>query len=358
MSISVSIIGTGSVIPDQIVPNSAFLDREFYDEKGHPFPHSNEVIIQKFEQITEIRERRWANPEELCSTLGTRAAAHALVDSGIDPETLDLIIVTHNFGDLAFGSRHNDQMPTLASRVKAGLGIRNPNAVAFDLLAGCPGWVQSVLTAHSYMMAGHAKRALVVGNEMLSRVLDVHDRDSMIFADGAGAVVLEAGEDRPSNILGRAMQTYTADDIAYYLKSNPSNKPGSDPKEMLIKMKGRKIYEFALRYVPDGMKAAMDNAGVHLSDIKKIFIHQANSKLDHAVVERLHRLYDMKIEDVESIAPMSIQWLGNSSVATVPTLLDLVLKTQYQGHKIERGDLLLFASVGAGMTINAFVYRW
>jgi 3-oxoacyl-[acyl-carrier-protein] synthase-3 len=358
MSISVSIIGTGSVLPDQIVPNSAFLGCEFYDEKGQPFPHSNEIIIQKFEEITEIRERRWANPEEQCSTLGTRAAAHALEHAGIDPETLDLIIVTHNFGDLAFGSRHTDQMPTLASRVKAGLGIHNPNAVAFDVLAGCPGWVQSVLTAQSYMLAGFAKRALVVGNEMLSRTLDVHDRDSMIFADGAGAVVLEAGEDNPSNILGRAMQTYTSNDIAYYLKSNPSNKPGSDPKEMLIKMKGRKIYEFALRHVPDGMKAALDNAGVHLSEIKKIFIHQANAKLDHAVIERLHRLYGMKVDHVDAIAPMSIQWLGNSSVATVPTLLDLVVKTQYQGHKIQRGDLLLFASVGAGMTINAFVYRW
>jgi 3-oxoacyl-[acyl-carrier-protein] synthase-3 len=106
------------------------------------------------------------------------------------------------------------------------------------------------------------------------------------------------------------------------------------------------------------MKAALDNAGVHLSEIKKIFIHQANAKLDHAVIERLHRLYGMKVDHVEAIAPMSIQWLGNSSVATVPTLLDLVVKTQYQGHKIQRGDLLLFASVGAGMTINAFVYRW
>ena len=358
MSISVSIIGTGSVLPDQIVPNSAFLGCDFYDEKGQPFPHSNEIIIQKFEEITEIRERRWANPEELCSTLGTRAAAHALEHAGIDPETLDLIIVTHNFGDLAFGSRHTDQMPTLASRVKAGLGIRNPNAVAFDVLAGCPGWVQSVLTAQSYMLAGHAKRALVVGNEMLSRTLDVHDRDSMIFADGAGAACFAL---RPSEhgegIMGYAAVSYTKDE-AYYLKSLPSVNPAGDPNERLIRMKGRKIYEFALRHVPDGMKAALDNAGVHLSEIKKIFIHQANAKLDHAVIERLHRLYGMKVDHVDAIAPMSVQWLGNSSVATVPTLLDLVVKTQYQGHKIQRGDLLLFASVGAGMTINAFVYRW
>ena len=358
MSITVSIIGTGSVLPDQIVPNSAFLHHEFYNHDGEPFAHSNEVIIQKFEEITEIRERRYMTPEQQCSDLGVIAARRAIEDAGIDPESLDLVIVTHNFGDIAFESRHNDQMPPLASRVKAGLGIRNPDAVAFDLLAGCPGWVQSVLTAQSYMLAGHAKRALVVGNEALSRTVDKHDRDGMIFADGAGAVVLEAGQDNPSNILGRAMRTYTDNGTAFYLKSNPSNKIGSDPKEMLIKMKGRKIYEFALRNVPDGMKAALDNAGMHLRDVKKIFIHQANAKLDHAVIERLYKLYGMKVSDVDAIAPMSIQWLGNSSVATVPTLLDMVLKENYQGHTVQRGDILLFASVGAGMTVNAFVYRW
>ena len=104
------------------------------------------------------------------------------------------------------------------------------------------------------------------------------------------------------------------------------------------------------------MKAALDNAGVHLSEVKKIFMHQANAKLDHAVGERLYKLYGMKA-DLDAVMPMSIQWMGNSSVATVPTLFDMVRHEQYQGHKVAPGDIVLFASVGAGMNINAFVYR-
>jgi 3-oxoacyl-[acyl-carrier-protein] synthase-3 len=357
MSIQVRILGTGCHIPGNAVDNSAFLNHEFYDENGEPYPHSNEVIVEKFQAITEIRERRYAEPTQVCSDLGVLAAEKAIEAAGIDRESLDLIVSAHNFGNIKFGTRYTDQMPPLASRVKHGLGIQNPNSVAFDLLAGCPGWIQGVITANAYLQSGQAKRALVVGNEMLSRAVDPHDRDGMIFADGAGAVVLEAQTTQgPSGILGLANRTYTSDE-AYYLKSNPGYKPGSNPDEMLIKMKGRKIYEFALRNVPDAMKGALDHAGVHLSEVKKIFIHQANAKLDHAVIERLYKLYSMPV-DVDAVAPMSIQWLGNSGVATVPTLLDMVWRQQYEGHSIQSGDVLLFASVGAGMTINAFVYRW
>ena len=121
-------------------------------------------------------------------------------------------------------------------------------------------------------------------------------------------------------------------------------------------MKGRKIYEFAISKVPGAMKSALEDAGVHLSEVKKIFMHQANAKLDHSVGMRLFKLYDMQ-PNLKAVMPMSIQWSGNSSVATVPTLLDLVRKEKYQGHEVNPGDILLFASVGAGMNINAFVYK-
>jgi 3-oxoacyl-[acyl-carrier-protein] synthase-3 len=357
MNNAVVIAGTGSVLPEVVVPNSAFLDRNFMDDNGNPFAHSNEVIIQKFQQITEIEERRYARLDQNSSDLSAEAGRKALADAGWDPEHLDLIIVGQNFGDIDPGTRRIDQMPSIASRTKEKLGIVNPNTVAFDVLAGCPGWIQGVLVANAYLKSGMAKKALVIGTETLSRVVDVHDRDSMIFADGAGAACFELrSESNGAGIIGFAAVSYTKEE-AYYLKSLPSVNPAGDPNERLIRMKGRKIYEFALKHVPDAMKAALDNAGVHLKDVSKIFMHQANAKLDHGVGERLYKLYGMNA-DLEAVMPMSIQWMGNSSVATVPTLLDRVRHEQYQGHEVKPGDIALFASVGAGMNINAFVYRF
>lgn len=357
MNHAVVIAGTGSVLPEVVVPNSAFLQNEFMDDNGNTFPNPNEVIIQKFQQITEIEERRYVRPDQNSSDIGAEAAVKALADAGWNAEDLDLLIVGQNFGDIDAGTRRIDQMPSIASRVKAKLGIVNPNTVAFDVLAGCPGWIQGVLVANAYLQAGMAKRALVVGTETLSRIVDQHDRDSMIFADGAGAACFEVRTDAgDAGIMGSAAVSYTKEE-AYYLKSLPSVNPAGDPNERLIRMKGRKIYEFALKHVPDAMKAALDNAGVHLKDVKKIFMHQANAKLDHGVGERLYKLYGLEA-DLDAVMPMSIQWMGNSSVATVPTLLDRVRHEQYQGHEVHPGDIVLFASVGAGMNINAFVYRF
>jgi 3-oxoacyl-[acyl-carrier-protein] synthase-3 len=357
MNHAVVIAGTGSVLPEVVVPNSAFLQNEFMDDNGNSFPNSNEVIIQKFQQITEIEERRYVRPDQNSSDIGAEAAAKAIADAGWNAEDLDLLIVGQNFGDIDPGTRRIDQMPSVASRVKAKLGIANPNTVAFDVLAGCPGWIQGVLVANAYMQAGMAKKALVIGTETLSRVVDHHDRDSMIFADGAGAACFEVRSDAGgAGIMGSAAVSYTKDE-AFYLKSLPSVNPAGDPNERLIRMKGRKIYEFALKHVPDAMKAALDNAGVHLKDVAKIFMHQANAKLDHGVGERLYKLYGLEA-DLDAVMPMSIQWMGNSSVATVPTLLDRVRHEKYQGHEVHPGDIVLFASVGAGMNINAFVYRF
>ena len=121
-------------------------------------------------------------------------------------------------------------------------------------------------------------------------------------------------------------------------------------------MYGRKVYEYAISNVPQAMKLAMDRAGADINDLKKILIHQANEKMDEAIVKRFYRLYKLKMP--EDIMPMTINKLGNSSVATIPTLLDLILKGELDNHKINKGDLLLFASVGAGMNINSFVYRF
>jgi 3-oxoacyl-[acyl-carrier-protein] synthase III len=199
-----------------------------------------------------------------------------------------------------------------------------------------------------------AKKCLVIGSETLSRVVDKHDRDSMIYSDGAGATIIEAS-DEDGGILAHETASFTYDE-AYYLYFGNSNKQDLCRDTRYIKMHGRKIYEFALNNVPQAMKACLDNSGVDIKDVKKILIHQANEKMDEAIVKRFYRLY--KTEMPEDIMPMSIHKLGNSSVATVPTLYDLILKNKLENHQINKGDVIIFASVGAGMHINAIVYKY
>ncbi|HFS68090.1 MAG TPA: ketoacyl-ACP synthase III, partial [Flavobacteriia bacterium] len=155
--------------------------------------------------------------------------------------------------------------------------------------------------------------------------------------------------------LSYASQTYTVDE-AYYLFFGNSNNPNLDQNIGFIKMYGRKIYEFALSNVPLAMKEAVEKSGVAIKDIKKILIHQANEKMDEAIVARFYKLYNLEMP--KDIMPMSISKFGNSSVATIPTLLDLILHENFNGHQLKKGDIILMASVGAGMNINAIVYQF
>jgi 3-oxoacyl-[acyl-carrier-protein] synthase-3 len=350
------ITGAGSYIPTEVVSNSDFAAHSFYAEDSRPIETDPKEVVEKFRQITGIAERRYATTGMNTSHIGAIAAKKAIEDSGIDPETLDQIIVAHNFGDVIKNTIQTDAVPSLANRIKNILQIRNPGCVAYDILFGCPGWVQGVIQADAFFKAGIAKKALVIGTETLSRVIDIYDRDSMIFSDGAGAAILEYKEvDDESGILSASAVSHSMDE-AYYIHMGPSYHPDGDPKVRYIKMKGRKVYEYAMKHVAEAMKDCMDKAGVHIHQLKKIFIHQANEKMDEAIIKVLYKLYDIK-EVPLNIMPMCIQWLGNSSVATVPTLYDLVNRGQLKDHEIKKGDIILFASVGAGMNINAICYR-
>jgi 3-oxoacyl-[acyl-carrier-protein] synthase-3 len=227
--------------------------------------------------------------------------------------------------------------------------------VAYDLPFGCPGWLEGVIQANILIRAGEAKRCLIIGTETLSRVIDPHDRDSMIYADGAGAIILE-GRKGKEGILSHKTQTW-ASEHAMLLHMKDSYDPQTTSGDIFIKMNGRKLYEFALNHVPNVVKTAIDNSGVNIADIKKILIHQANEKMDEAIVQRLFKLYGVTC-DIKSVMPMIISWLGNSSVATIPTLLDLMLKGKITNQTINTGDKVVFASVGAGMNINAVVYQF
>ncbi|SHG04408.1 3-oxoacyl-[acyl-carrier-protein] synthase-3 [Salegentibacter echinorum] len=350
---NIRITGTGSYIPEVITKNADFDNHEFLNPDGTGFPQDNKTIIEKFKAITGIEERRYLEENLNTSDMAILAAERALENSGIDPETLDYIIVAHNYGDIKHQSFQSDTVPSIATRVKHKLRIKNPKSVGYDILFGCPGWIEGLIQAQAFIKAGMAKKCLVIGAEALSRIVDKHDRDSMIFSDGAGAVVLEETEE-DGGILSHESGTFAFNE-AHYIHFAKSNKTEAPDDLRYIKMNGRKIYEFALIHVPSAMKTCLENSGKSITDLKKIFIHQANEKMDEAIVKRFYKLH--KMEMPKNIMPMSIKELGNSSVATIPTLYDLVLHNKIDEQKLEKGDVVMFASVGAGMNVNAMVYQ-
>ncbi|RZJ64450.1 MAG: 3-oxoacyl-ACP synthase III family protein [Flavobacterium sp.] len=351
---NVKITGSGSYIPEITRTNTDFGQHEFLNEDGTPLHYPGEVVIRKFKDITGIEERRYVSDELTTSDIAYFAAQKAIEDSGIDAETLDYIIMAHNFGDVKQGAIQSDMLPSLATRVKHSLRIKNPKCVAYDILFGCPGWVEGVLQANAFIKSGMAKKCLVIGAETLSRVVDPHDRDSMIYSDGAGATIIEACDDE-NGLLAHESASFTYDEAYYLFFGNSYNKE-LHPDVRYIKMHGRKIYEFALNQVPLAMKSCLDKSGIDISEVKKVLIHQANEKMDEAIIQRFYKLYGQTPPDL--IMPMSIHKLGNSSVATVPTLYDLLVKGKVDNQQLNKGDVLIFASVGAGMNINAFVYRY
>ena len=348
------IVGTGSHSPSVAVPNDAFLQHEFHGPDGKPIPKTNAEILKQFESITGIRERRYAPANLLTSDIAFDAARKALESSSIDGETLDYIIVAHNFGDVRAGSTRSDLVPALAARVKNKLEIENPRCVAVDVVFGCPGWLQGVIWADAMIRAGDIRRAMVIGADTLSRISDPHDRDSLIYADGAGATVFES-RDTKSGILSHNVRSDTLEHSAM-LRMGHSYKDEAFLEALFLKMEGRKLYKYALQTVAGSIKECLDCAKLDIHDVKKILLHQANGKMDEAILNALYELYGIDSPPPD-VMPMTISWLGNSSVATIPTMLDLICKGEMRGHAIASGDVLVFASVGAGMHINAVVYR-
>src|ERR1051325_11571408 len=182
MPIRTVIAGTGSHISAVCVTNAAFLEHDFRRADRKKIDKSNAEIVQQFEAITGIRERRYVPHDLVTSDIALDAAKNALESSAIDGDSLDAVIVAHNFGDVRHRSHRIDQVPALAERVKAGLRIHTPRCVAFDVLFGCPGWLQGVILADQMFRAGDARRAMVIGAATLSRISDPHDRDSLIYA--------------------------------------------------------------------------------------------------------------------------------------------------------------------------------
>lgn len=351
-----TITGSGRYLPARHIKNEQFLQNEFYDKEGNKITKSNEAIVRTLHKITDIEERRYIEEEYVTSDIAFFAAQKAIESANIDKEDLDYIIVAHNFGDVLKNNQKSNMVPTLAARVKHKLQIKNPYTVAYDLPFGCPGWLQALIQADYYLKSGDAKRILVIGAETLSRISDPHDIDSMIFSDGAGAVVVEArSSEEPMGILNHITRSDTLEH-AHLLKMDKSYFSGYKDDTLFLKMNGRKLYEYAISTVPQTIKDGIEKAGLKLSDIKKILIHQANGKMDLNILMRLFELYGIK-DIPEGLMPMSISKLGNNSVATLPILYDLICKDELEGQQINSSDYILFASVGAGMNINVMIYK-
>lgn len=350
------ITGTGSHIPSVVVPNEHFLGHEFRGPDQKPIPKANDEILRQFESITGIRERRYVPDDLVTSDIAADAAEKAIAAAGADREDLDCIIVAHNFGDVRAGTTRSDLVPALAARVKAKLEIETPRTVAFDLIFGCPGWLQGVIQADAMISAGHARKVLVIGAETLSRVSDPHDRDSLIYADGAGATLLEARQDGEAGVIAHAVRSDTLEHSQMLYMGHSFNRE-TFLEALFLKMEGRKLYKYALNTVATAIRDCLERAAVPLSSVKKVLIHQANGKMDEAILEALFKLYGNDAPPAD-IMPMTISSLGNSSVATIPTLLDLIVRGQLPPHDLHPGDVIVFASVGAGMHINAVAYRW
>lgn len=353
---SVVIIGTGRYEPTVVVENNRFLKNIFYNQDGVLIEKSNEEIIQKFEEITNIKRRKYVTPELVTSDIAAFAANDALVSSRVNPETLSEIIIAHNFGDVKYGYTQSDFVPSLGSRVKQKLGIANPKTVAKDIIFGCPGWLEGMIDAHLYIKDKVGKKAMVIGAETLSRISDPYDVDSMIYADGAGAAIIETIESEEKvGIISHNTHTYALEE-ANLLSRGRSYNPRLKIDDLFLKMDGHAVYNFALSKVPEVVQEDLDSAGIQPEEVKKIIIHQANQKMDEKILQRIRRAYKGHTFR-ENIMPMIIEDYGNSSVATIPTLFDLLVKGKMPCHDLKKGDIILLTSIGAGMNINNMIYK-
>ncbi|MCB1024036.1 MAG: ketoacyl-ACP synthase III [Acidobacteria bacterium] len=347
--------GTGSKLPDLVVKNSDFIDNVFYDKNGVKNERSGEEIIAKLEAITGIRERRYVPFDQDSRPLMIEAGKLAVADSGLGANDLDGIIVAHNAGNILIGEQAFHTVPNMAAYLKHGLDITNHECFAYDILFACPGWLQAVIQAHQAIQAGDADNILVVGIEVASRMLDPHDLDSMILGDGCGAAVFSKGGEN-KGVLTHATFSHANKDLdnIYLGKSNNEKLAGS----CWFKMNGKEVYRHATTWVPKVIKKALDKAKLGVTDVDMFLFHQANEKLILAIAKNLADLYDVDAADFTGKLPMTIQFLGNTSVASIPTMLDLIVKKNLADHEIRKGDTVVMASVGAGMHCNAIVYRF
>jgi 3-oxoacyl-[acyl-carrier-protein] synthase III len=350
------ITGTGSAMPSRVITNDYFLDHTFYTKEGKKNEKSTAAIIQKLEEISGIKERRFIPEEEPSVEILFQACSNAIQDAGIDKNEIDGLIVAHNAGNMLpnqVGVFHT--VPNLAAVVKNKLGINNHQCHAYDILFGCPGWLQGVIQANRLIESGEATHVLVAGLEIASRLLDPNDVDSLLMADGCGATIVSKSESKDKGVLAHAMFSHTEEDLNNITLGASLNRETTG--HCFFKMNGQRVYKYATSWLPQVIRQALDKVEITPSEVDYFFFHQANAKMLRVIASNLMDLYGITDQQYVNKIPSSISFLGNTSVATIPMLFDLVNKQQMEGFTLKEGQTYVFASVGAGMHCNAVVYK-
>jgi 3-oxoacyl-[acyl-carrier-protein] synthase-3 len=318
----ISITGLGSYAPDRVLTN---------DELSTIVETSNEWIMER----TGIRERRIAAPEQALTDLALPAAREALQQAGVEAKDIDYLVCATVTPDMMF--------PTSSALLADELGA--PNAAAYDLLAGCTGFMYAVAQAYGMMAAGLADRALVVGGDVLSRILDWSDRSTLVlFGDGAGAVVLERVEQ--PGFLGFELGADGGGGIHLSLPGSGSRRIDDATGNGFVHMNGREVFKFATRVLVSSAEAVLERCGVAVEDVDVYVPHQANVRImDHAA-QKLGIPHDRMVVNVDRY--------GNTSSGSIP----LALADAQRDGRLKKGDLVLMTGMGAGLTWGSGLMEW
>ena len=316
----IGITGLGVHVPDQVFTNK---DLEQYVDT------TDEWIVER----TGIRERRFAAKEEALTDIAAPAAIAAMANAGADPASFDLIVVATVTPDMMF--------PTSAALLADSLGM--PDAAAYDLLAGCTGFMYAVAQAYSMVSSGLSKRALVVGGDVLSKILDWHDRSTLVlFGDGAGAVVVEPVEE--GGFLGFELGADGGGGENLWLPGSGSRH--FEDGDKLVKMNGREVFKFATRVMVSSAQKVLDECGMTVDDIDVYVPHQANKRIiDHAAG---------KLGIPEEKVVVNVDRYGNTSSGSIP----LALADAAADGRLREGELVLMTGMGAGLTWGSALIEW
>ncbi len=316
--------GIGSYLPRRRLTNQ---DLEKVVETSH------EWIVQR----TGIEARHIADDDETTSVLGTKAAEAALADAGLTANDIDLIICATSTPDYTF--------PSTATMIQNGLGMTH--GVAFDLQAVCTGFVYAVATADKFLQSGSHKRALVIGAETFSRILDWNDRTTcVLFGDGAGAIVLEGQEGEGTSSDRGVLTSHLRSDGRYRDKLYVDGGPGSTKTTGVLKMEGREVFKFAVGMVADVVQDAFAATGTSAEELDWFVPHQANRRIITASADKLGIAQDKVV--------ITVNRHGNTSAASIPLALDVARKD----GRIKDGDLVMIEAIGGGFTWGSALIRW
>jgi len=318
------VLGCGSYLPKRILTNAELATR---------IDTSDEWIVQR----TGIRQRHIAADDEFTSHLGINAAKAALADAGLDAQAIDLIVLATSTPDNTF--------PATAVAVQHSLGINH--GAAFDLQAVCSGFIYALATADNFLRSGSHKRALVIGAETFSRILDWTDRGTcVLFGDGAGAIVLEAQEQPGKTSDHGVLTTHLRSDGRHKSKLYVDGGPGSTQTVGHLRMEGREVFKHAVGMITDVIVDAFNATGLSSEQIDWFVPHQANKRIIDASAHKLH------------IAPqkvvLTVDLHGNTSAASIPLALALAVKD----GRIKKGDIVLLEAMGGGFTWGSALLRW